>query len=92
VKADQSNTPEGAFDLYASRYFVLRTMFETAYDGESPIADGDLGLENAGKPTDPMQASRLRGLNLGATEKGRSLLKVLYADAAGVVDRWWSSP
>lgn len=89
VKSDQSSSPEGAFDLYASRYFVLRTMFETAYDGESSIADSDLGMENA--PANTMHALRLRGLNLGATEAGRSLLKSIYADASGVVDRWWKS-
>jgi hypothetical protein len=90
IKADQSSSPEGAFDLYASRYFVLRTMFETAYDGESPIADGDLGLERPS--ADPMRAARLRGLNLGATAQGRSLLKSIYADGAGMVDRWWATP
>lgn len=87
IKADQANTPEAAFDLYASRYFVLRTMFETSYDGESPIADGDAAPPGA----DPTLGSRVRGLNLAATEKGRSLLKTLYSDAAGMVDRWWKS-
>jgi len=92
IKAGQASTPEAAFDLYASRYFVLRTMFETAYDAESPIADGDLGMGDMSTPAAPLAASRLRGLNLGATEQGRALLGVLYAGAADVVDRWWSSP
>lgn len=34
-----------AFDLYASRYWALRTMLETAYAGPSPIADPDLNKE-----------------------------------------------
>jgi hypothetical protein len=80
IKAEQASSPDAAFDLYASRYFVLRTMFETAYDAESPIADDD------------GSAVRLRGLNLASSERGRALLRSLYADAAGVVDRWWSSP
>jgi len=32
------------FDLYASRYWALREMFETGYRGASPIADPDLHL------------------------------------------------
>ncbi|QQE12806.1 hypothetical protein JD969_04905 [Planctomycetota bacterium] len=32
------------FDLYASRYWALRTMWETEYDGPSPIVDPDLTL------------------------------------------------
>ncbi|MEM7624520.1 MAG: amidohydrolase family protein [Planctomycetota bacterium] len=30
------------FDLYASRFWALRTMMETDYDGPSPIVDPDL--------------------------------------------------
>src|SRR5215475_211947 len=38
-KADQANSPESAFELYASRYWAMRTLLETGYDDESPIAD-----------------------------------------------------
>ncbi|MHC4414765.1 MAG: amidohydrolase family protein [Planctomycetota bacterium] len=33
-----------AFDLYASRYWALRTLFETDHQGPSPIADPDLAM------------------------------------------------
>lgn len=70
-----SNTPEGAFDLYASRYWALRTMWETDYDAESPIADPDLMLVEPGKH-DAMSAPRLVGRSLP-----KDLLKALYHDA-----------
>ncbi len=44
------------YDLYASRYWALRTLLETDYDGPSPIVDPDLHLvdphvpENAAPP------------------------------------------
>ncbi len=40
----QASSPEEAFDLYASRYWALRTLFESSYEGPSPIADPDLAL------------------------------------------------
>lgn len=80
---DLADSPESAFELYASRYFALRTMFETAYEGESPIADPDLMTVEPGK-YDAMSAPRLRGLSLP-----RELLRVLYAGAAErLVERW----
>jgi hypothetical protein len=39
-----ANSPAEAFELYASRYWVMRTLFETDYRGPSPIADPDLAL------------------------------------------------
>ncbi|MCB0352030.1 MAG: amidohydrolase family protein [Bdellovibrionales bacterium] len=45
-KADQAKSREEAFDLYASRYWALRTLFETSYSGESPISDSDLHMVN----------------------------------------------
>ncbi|MCZ7632433.1 MAG: amidohydrolase [Phycisphaerales bacterium] len=76
IKADQASSTEEAFDLYASRYWSLRTMFETDYQGESPIADPDLALED---PTrhDAMSAPTLRGLALGP-----GMLRTLFRDAA----------
>lgn len=52
-----------AFDLYASRYWALRTLFETDYVGESPIADPDLHLVDPGRYT-PHDAPPIRGINL----------------------------
>ena len=83
--SDLADSPESAFELYASRYFALRTMFETAYDGESPIADPDLMMV---EPTryNAMSGPRLRGLSLP-----RELLGVLYSGAAEkLVERWWA--
>jgi hypothetical protein len=61
--ADLASSPESAFDLYASRYFALRTMFETGYRGESPIADPDLKMVEPEK-YDDMAAPRLQGFAL----------------------------
>lgn len=72
--ADLADSPAAAFDLYASRYFALRTMFETKYDGESPIADPDLAMVNPG--VGPMAAPRLRGLGLSP-----DILRTLYRSA-----------
>lgn len=81
---DLADSPESAFELYASRYFALRTMFETTYDGESPIADPDLKMVEPQK-YDAMSGPRLRGLSLD-----RELLSVLYAGAAErLVEDWW---
>ncbi len=54
-----------AFDLYASRYWALRTLLETGYVGESPISDPDLHLVDADTYT-PSDAPMLRGVALAA--------------------------
>lgn len=69
---DLADGPDAAFDLYASRYQALRMMWETGYDGESPIADPDLMMVEPTK-FDAMSAPRLRGLALP-----RELLEDLY--------------
>ncbi len=74
--ADLANSPETAFDLYASRYYALRTMFETSYEGESPIADPDLKMVDPDR-YDDMAAPKLTGLNLP-----RDVLTDLYRGAA----------
>ncbi len=61
--AGQASDPEQAFDLYASRYWALRTMFETDYDGPSPIADPDLMMVEPEK-YDAMSSPRLSGKSL----------------------------
>lgn len=74
-----------AFDLYASRYWALRTMFETEYTGESPIADPDLVMT---KPEryDAMSAPALRGFALPD-----DVLRVLYRGAAeATLMRWYT--
>lgn len=72
----KASTEEEAFDLYASRYWALRTLLETDYDGESPIADPDLHLVNPSVYTE-MDAPRLKGKNLPP-----HLLRSLYFEAA----------
>ncbi|HWB19852.1 MAG TPA: amidohydrolase family protein [Phycisphaerales bacterium] len=74
--AAKADTPEDAFDLYASRYWALRTLWETDFVGLSPIADPDLHMVDPKKyaaDASPM----LRGVRLPA-----HLLKSLYFDAA----------
>ncbi len=56
----KASSPDEAFDLYASRYWAYRTMFETDYDGESPIADPDLEMIDP-ETHDAMSAPLLRG-------------------------------
>lgn len=74
--ASKANSEREAFDLYASRYCALRTMFETNYDGESPIADPDLAMVSPETHT-PMDAPRLKGRTFD-----RAMLKSLYHDSA----------
>ncbi|MBX3357993.1 MAG: amidohydrolase family protein [Phycisphaeraceae bacterium] len=81
--ADLASSAEEAFDLYASRYLALRTMFETTFDGDSPIADPDLMMMDPDR-FNAMSAPRLVGLGLAPT-----LLQTLYSGAAhDVVERW----
>ncbi len=74
--AQISGTEDEIFDLYASRYWALRVMWEQDYAGASPIADPDLALVDP-KRHDEMDAPTLRGKRLPV-----ELLRVLYHDAA----------
>jgi hypothetical protein len=73
---DLASSPEEAFELYCSRYWALRTMWETTYDGESPIADPDLMMVDPQRH-DAMSAPRLRGHALP-----REMLIDLYRGSA----------
>ncbi len=78
-----AGSAEEAFDLYASRYYALRTMWETAHDGPSPIADPDLAMVEPDR-FDALASPALTGKRLPA-----DLLASLYHDAAaGLLDRW----
>ena len=68
--------PKTAKDLYASRYYALRTFWETSHCGESPIADPDLAMIDPKNHT-PMDAPLLAGKSLP-----KDLLITLYRDAA----------
>lgn len=76
IKSDQASSPGQAFDLYASRYFALRSMFESEGDRESPIADEDMAMVDSRK-FDRMSAPMLRGFALP-----RAVLEDLYINAA----------
>lgn len=81
---DLADSPEAAWELYASRYWCLRTMFETDYAGESPVADPDLAMVEPGR-FDAMSAPPLRGLGLA-----RDVLEDLYRNnAVNIFERWW---
>lgn len=73
---NRASSAEEAFQLYASRYWVLRTLFETDYAGESPVADPDLALVDPDRHTE-MDAPRLSGKSLPP-----ELLRSIYHDAA----------
>ncbi len=79
----QAASTDEAFDLYASRMWALRTLFETDYDGESPIADPDLAMVDPDSH-DAMSAPALQGKGLPA-----ETLRTLYHDAAvTLIDGW----
>jgi hypothetical protein len=83
---DLADSEESAFELYCSRYWALRTLFETDYDAESNIADPDLAMVEPEKYT-PLSAPRLRGLGLRP-----GLLEALYAgNARRLLDGWWEA-
>jgi len=73
---DLASSPDEAFDLYASRYLALRTVFETTYQGESPIADPDLAMVDPAR-FGPMSAPPIAGIALPPQH-----LRTLYAGAA----------
>ena len=85
-RGELASSPEEALELYCSRYWALRTMFETDYDGESNIADPDLKMMEPER-YDEMAGPRMQGLALPPED-----LRVLYAGAAErVVEAWWSA-
>lgn len=87
IKSEQASTEDEAFDLYASRYWALRTMFETGFDGESPIVDPDLTMIDPER-FGARDAPALRGLGLSA-----DVLADLYRNTAeAVVESWWAAP
>jgi hypothetical protein len=71
-----ADSAESAFDLYASRYWALRTLLESGYVGPSPISDPDLALVD-GERYGPLDAPPLLGKHLPA-----AILRDLYHDAA----------
>ena len=75
-----------SFELYASRYWALRTMYETGYRGESNIADPDLKMVDPDR-FDDLSAPVLRGHGFDETR-----LKALYRDSCvSTLDRWYAT-
>jgi len=61
------------FDLCASRYWALRTLFETNYHGPSPIVDPDLHMVDPS--LDEKSTATLRGVKLD-----NDVLRAIYHD------------
>ncbi len=74
--AKKATSRDEAHDLYASRYWALRMLWEASGECPSPIADPDLHMVAPERHT-PLDAPPLRGLALPA-----DLLRTLYRDAA----------
>lgn len=74
--AAKADSEHAAFDLYASRYWALRALFETGWHGESPIADPDLAMVDAARHG-PGDAPTLRGMALPP-----HALDTFYSEAA----------
>ena len=72
----KATSRESAFDLYASRYWALRMMWEADGETVSPISDPDLAMVDPSR-FGPLDSPVLRGLRLPP-----DLLRVLYRDAA----------
>jgi len=77
--AAKANTETDAFDLYASRYWALRQLWEGSTERPSPIADPDLAMVDPTRYT-PMDAPIIRGMSLPAP-----LLRDFYHDAAAAL-------
>lgn len=70
------------FDLYASRFWALRTLMETHYAGPSPIVDPDLHMVDPTVPED--STATLRGAKLDP----QTLRDVYHAAAAKLFAAW----
>ena len=73
--AMKASGEDQAFDLYASRYWTLRRLFEQEGRFESPIVDPDLHM------VDPEQYSEDAAPEVTCHGLDRSLLKTIYCDA-----------
>lgn len=82
----KAGSPEEAFDLYASRYWALRTMLETDYHGPSPIADPDLAM------IDPERYGEMDAPTLDGKSLPQDVLDSVYHQAAtDLLDRLYDT-
>ena len=72
--SEKNPAADFGYDLYASRYWALRTLLETDYAGPSPIVDPD--LHQVDPSVDPKATATLHGAGLSA-----ELQKMVYSDA-----------
>lgn len=85
-KGRQASSYDEAFDLYASRYYALRTLWETDHNGPAPFADGDL------KMVDPEHYTERSAATLIGQRLPPDLLRALYHDnAAKLVHKWFET-
>ena len=70
-----ASAEQNGFDLFASRYWALRTLLETDHHGPSPVADPDLPAPDPEAPAGP--GPTLRGVALDP-----STLAFIYRHAA----------
>ncbi len=75
IVTNDDNLKDPGFDQYASRYWALRTLMETAYRGPSPIVDPDLHLVDPS--VDEKSTADLHGADLEPTA-----LHAVYHSAA----------
>lgn len=68
------------FDLFASRFWALRTLIETDYDGPSPIVDPDL------HKVDPSQPEYSTAHLSGASLDGDTLQDVYFNTASRIFE------
>ncbi|MDX2146206.1 MAG: amidohydrolase family protein [Planctomycetota bacterium] len=83
-KSDQASNEAEAFDLYASRFWVIRRMLEGTGEFRSPIADPDLPMID---PTryGPDSSPTVRGMGVPM-----ELLRAIYRDnAVRLLDAWY---
>ena len=77
-----ADSKDASFDLFASRYWALRTMFETNYASLSPIVDPDLSMVDPNLPKDSV--ARLCGAAIDP-----ATLRTMYKMAAErVLGKW----
>jgi len=83
-RTQQASSEDEAFELYASRYWALRTLWETQYNGESSIADPDLHM------VDPNKYTKMDAPTLVGKDMPKEILVSLYNDAAeNLLGTWW---
>jgi len=78
-KGNQATNADEAFQLYASRYWALRHLWETDIQTKSPIADPDLHLVEPDKFSES-DSPELRGKSLP-----KDILKTFYSEAYSIL-------